>query len=158
MCKKRLEMSLPWRKEMTLNASTWWSSRESRCADSIHRQSIGRSQLYVKNGNFYCHERPVCYWSPRRQNWAGSMEWTAAVMPKEKLALKSLDLVEWNTCQMAMKKVKQPGVRTREPIDKQPGVGTQEPMEQEHSQQQARVHEATQCDKTAETKQREEWV
>ena len=44
---------------------------------------------------------------------------------------------------------------------KQPGVGTQEPMKQEHSQQQAntRDHEATQCDKTAETKQREkEWV
>ena len=42
---------------------------------------------------------------------------------------------------------------------KQPGIGTQEPMKQEHSQQQARrVHEATQCDKTAETKQRGEWV
>ena len=38
-------------------------------------------------------------------------------------------------------------------------VGTQEPMKQEHSQQQAREHEATQCDKTAETNQREqEWV
>ena len=61
---------------------------------------------------------------------------------------------------MAVKKVKQPGIGTREPINKQPGVGTQEPMKQELCQQQAntRVHEATQCDKTAETKQREEWV
>ena len=59
---------------------------------------------------------------------------------------------------MAVKKVIQPGIGTREPINKQSGVGTQEPMKQEHSQQQARVHEATQCDKAAETKQREEWV
>ena len=48
---------------------------------------------------------------------------------------------------MAVKKVKQPGVGTREPL-----------IKQEHSQQQAKVHEAIQCDKTAETKQREDWV
>ena len=60
---------------------------------------------------------------------------------------------------MAVKKVKQPGVGTREPIDKQLGVGTQQPMKQEYGQQEARVHEATKCDKTAETNQREkEWV
>ena len=41
---------------------------------------------------------------------------------------------------MAVKKEKQPGVGTREPINKQPGVGTQEPSV------------------TAVTKQREEWV
>ena len=57
-----------------------------------------------------------------------------------------------------MKREKQPGVGTREHINKQPGVGTQEPMKQEHGQQQARVHEATQCDKTAETNQREKGV
>ena len=55
---------------------------------------------------------------------------------------------------MAVKKVKQPGVGTREPINKQPGVGTQEPMKQEHSQQQARVHEATQCDSCDKTARR----
>ena len=36
-------------------------ARELGAADSIHRQSNGRFQLYVENGNFYCHERPVCY-------------------------------------------------------------------------------------------------
>ena len=54
---------------------------------------------------------------------------------------------------MAVKKVKQPGVGTREPINKQPGVGTQDPMKQEHSQQQANTKEFTkQFSVTAETK------
>ena len=49
---------------MTLNVSLrrHGEARErAGAADSIHRQSIGRFQLYVKNVNFYYQERPVCY-------------------------------------------------------------------------------------------------
>ena len=138
----------PWRKDMTLNASLRRHDQAGerlmmRChqycggaTDSIHRHSIGRFQLYVKMATSIV-TRGLCVIEARdfKIELVPWSEQTAAVTPKEKLALKSLDLVEWNTCQMAVKKVKQPGVGTREPIDKQPGVGTLEPTAGEFTKQ-----------------------
>ena len=119
--KARLVMPLPWRKEMTLKRvveTTWWSSRESRCSRLNTSAEYWTIPVVPENGNFYCHERPVCYWSPWRQNWAGSMEWTAAVIPKEKLALKSLDLVDETRAKWPWRKIKQPGKGPENPWTK----------------------------------------
>ena len=60
------------RKDMTLNASLRRHDQTGerlmmRChqycggaTDSIHRQSYGTIPVVVGDGNFYCHERPVC--------------------------------------------------------------------------------------------------
>ena len=63
---------------MTLDASLRrqlrWSSRESRCSRLSTSTELWTIPVVRENGNFYCHERLVCSWSPWRQNWAGSMD------------------------------------------------------------------------------------
>ena len=51
---------------------------------------------------------------------------STAVILKEKLALKSLDVVD-ETRHLAVKKVKQPGIGTRETMTKQPRLGPKDP-------------------------------
>ena len=45
---------------------------------------------------------------------------------REKLALRSLDVVD-ETCQMDVKKEKQPGIGPKGPMMEQPGLGPQDP-------------------------------
>ena len=81
------------------------------------QQTLYTDRVVRENGNFYCHERPVCSWSPWRKNWAGSMDWTAA-------------MIHW--IWLNETRAKWPWRKV-----KQPGIGTREPINQEHSQQQA---------------------